>query len=98
MALTPEARTVINQVLKKSRSSDPLDSPGTAQELVGVLRAVDLDKDFLDVTVDSQAIHVTGLGDAMDDVIGPMVNKPVRVRVLRENKGTFRFRDIELDD
>jgi len=98
IALTPEARTVINQVLRQSRPVDPQDAPGTEQELVGILRAVDLDKDFLDVTVAGQAVHVAGLGDAMDDVIGPMVNRPVKVRVVREHRGTIRFRDIELDD
>jgi hypothetical protein len=97
IALTPDARLVINQALKKSRPPDVTDSPDTEQELIGILRAVDLDKDFLDVTVAGQAAHVTGLGDPMDDVIGPMVNKPVRVRVVQA-KGALRFRDIELDD
>ena len=42
-------------------------------------------------TVAGQATHVTGLGDPADDVIGPMVNKPVRVRVVQA-KGALRFR------
>jgi len=96
-ALTPEARTVINETLKKSRPVDAQGSPATEEEFIGILRAVDLDKDFLAVTVDGQHFHVVGLGDAMDDVIGPMVNKTVKVLVVRE-KGAIRFRDIELDE
>jgi hypothetical protein len=39
-----------------------------------------------------------GFRDAIDDVIGPIVNKPVKVQVVREHRGTIRFQDIELDD
>jgi len=66
--------------------------------IVGILRAVDLDNDFLDVAVESHAVHVLGLGDTMDDVIGPMVNKRVKVIAGREAKGSLRLRDIELDE
>ena len=98
IALTPDARNVINQTLKKLRPIEPPDSQSTEEELIGVLRAVDLDNDFLDVTVDGHHSHVVGLGDAMDDVIGPMVNKKVRVQVVRRASGPLRFRDIELDE
>jgi hypothetical protein len=98
IALTPEARTTINQTLNKIRPVDVSDSPGTDEELIGTIRAVDLDKDFLDVTVGDQALHVVDLGDAMDDLIGPMVNKKVKVHVIRKATGPLRFRDIELDE
>jgi hypothetical protein len=60
------------------------------------LRAVDLDRDFLVVAVDEKALQVAGLGDAMDDIIGPMVNKRVKVHAIRRATGQLRFRDIEL--
>ncbi|MDZ4343526.1 MAG: hypothetical protein U1E51_13965, partial [Candidatus Binatia bacterium] len=94
IALTLEARTVINQTLKKTR---PVAGPGIEEELIGVLRAVDLENDFLNVIVNGQTLHVTGLGDAMDDVIGPMVNKPVKVQVIRRGSA-IRFTDIEFDE
>ncbi len=96
IALTPEARTTINQTLKKNRPDDVSDSPGRDEELIGILRAVDLDKDSLVVTVADEAFHVVGLGDAMDDIIGPMVNKRVKVQVIRRATDQIRFRDIEL--
>lgn len=99
IALTPEARSVINQNIKINR---PAEAPGSlsavAEEIVGTLRAVDLDKDFLDVVVDGQPKRISGLGDTMDDVIGPMVNKRVKVVGVRTAKGALRLRDIELDE
>jgi hypothetical protein len=66
--------------------------------MVGVLRAVDLNNDYLDVSVEGRSVHVIGLGDTMDDVIGPMMNKSVKVTIVPEPKGIFRLRDIELDE
>ena len=98
VALTPEARKVINHTIKKNRPIHAEDSQGVEEEVIGTLRAVDLERDFLNVIVDSQAFHIVGLGDAMDDVIGPMVNKTVKVQVLRGARDSLRFRDIELDE
>ena len=98
ISLTPEARTVINQTLKKNRPVDAQGSQASEEELTGLLRAVDLDKDFLDLTIDGHHSHVVGLGDAMDDVIGPMINKRVKVTAVQDTRGTIRFRDIELDE
>lgn len=61
------------------------------QEFTGVLRALDLDSDWLKVDVDSGQVTVRGLSQAVDDVIGPMVNKAVKSR-----RGDLRFVDIML--
>ena len=98
IALTPEARSTMNLTLKKTRPADAAESPGQDEELAGTLRAVDLDRDSLVVTVADEAIQVVGLGDAMDDLIGPMVNKRVKVQVVRRLLGPLRFRDIELEE
>jgi hypothetical protein len=98
ISLTPDARRVINHTIKRNRPLGAPDALNAEEEITGTLRAVDLEKDFLDVMVDGQALHVVGLGDAMDDVIGPMVNKTVKVQIVRGSKGPLRFRDIELDD
>jgi hypothetical protein len=74
VALTPEARATINQSIRNTRQVSVRDATESQKEFVGSLRAVDLDKDFLDIVVEGQTLHVVGLGDAMDDVIGPMVN------------------------
>jgi len=95
IAFTPEARKQINQSIKSARPAGVDDAKSIEEEIVGTLRAVDLEKDFLDVVVDGKSVHIVGLGDALDDVIGPMVNKAVKVQILRDAKGTVRLRDIE---
>jgi hypothetical protein len=98
VALTTDSRTAINQTLRKGRPAATQDAPEAEEEIVGMLRAVDLDKDWLDVVVNGQSVHVTGLGDAMDDLIGPMVNRTVKVQIIRKTNGPVRFRDIELEE
>lgn len=43
-------------------------------------------------------MHVVGLQDAVDDVIGPMVNRSVIVRAVRVSQNKLNFVDIELAD
>jgi len=57
-----------------------------------------LDKDWLDVVVGGVSVHVVGLQDAVDDVIGPMVNRTVVVRAIRNSENKLTFLDIELAD
>jgi hypothetical protein len=65
--------------------------------ITGILRALHLDKDWLEVASDGKSVRILGLKDAVDDVIGPMVNRSVIVRVVRSGK-VNRFVDIELDE
>jgi hypothetical protein len=41
-------------------------------------------------------VEVRQLSQAVDDVIGPMVNKKVSVRAIKPQRGELRFTDIEL--
>jgi hypothetical protein len=68
-----------------------------------VLRGVQLDKDWLDVTstevqpgIDPHTT-VLEISEVLDDVIGPMVNKRVVVTALRRANKYF-YRDIELQE
>ncbi len=95
VSLGVDARTNINQQLKKKATVESA-SNEVFEELRGTLRALHLDKDWLDVVVDGVSVHVEGLQDAVDDVIGPMVNRPVVVRVIRKSQKKIKFLDIEL--
>lgn len=97
VSLGVESRGSINQQLRK-KTVLPEKTDEVPDELRGTLRAVHLDKDWLDVLVEGISIHVDGLQDAVDDVIGPMVNRSVLVRVIRTAKGKFKFVDIEPAD
>lgn len=78
------------RTIKKHRAS-----PATREEsLHGILRAVHLDKDWLELASDARPIHVNKVGDQVDDVIGPMVNKPVVVHTTVEGD-RYEFVDIE---
>jgi hypothetical protein len=48
--------------------------------------------------VGEQHLRVDQVGETQDDVIGPMVNKPVLVQVIRDPRRRCHFRDIEIDD
>ena len=83
----------------RGRPSEPAMNPeSTEVALRGLLRAVHLEKDWLELYVNDVPVHISGVGETVDDVIGPMVNHSVVVQVLKDSKGTYTFRDIELED
>jgi len=94
----PENRKTINRVLRPSKTTSDTQADEPEVEFRGVLRGLHLEKDWLELLVDGQTVHVDGLNEAVDDVIGPMVNRPVIVQTRRTKKGRFRFTDIESDD
>jgi hypothetical protein len=95
IALGVEARGNINQQLRKKASAS-IKGGEVSEELRGTLRAVHLDKDWLEVVVEGIPIHIDGLQDTVDDVIGPMVNRSVIVRAVGVSQTKLRFVDIEL--
>jgi hypothetical protein len=97
VALGVESRNNINQQLRK-KSVLPAKTDEIEEELIGTLRAVHLDKDWLEIIVNGTSMHIDGLQDAVDDVIGPMVNRSVIVRTIRVAQNKFKFIDIELGD
>ena len=62
--------------------------------LNGTLRALDLDNDWSEVIVDGVRKHVKGVGEAPDDIMGPMVNREVKVSAGRR-RGELLLIDIE---
>jgi len=99
ITLSPESRKLISETL---RGPNKEQTDGQIKEeiiLNGVLRALDLDKDWLEIVIDDQQHRrVTGVGEAVDDVIGPMVNHDVIVRARLGKGGAIKFIDIELDE
>ncbi len=91
----PETRNAINSALRAKAPID--DKAAEIQELRGVLRALHLDKDWLVLWTDGKSVQVNGLADAVDDVIGPMVNRKVVVQVQRRGR-RLNFFDIEIDE
>jgi hypothetical protein len=97
VVLVPESRKLIAQTLKAEAPPTSVDM--TPAIVKGVLRAVHLNKDWLEVTLeDGTDVRVLNVGEALDDVIGPMVNHPVTVQALKDQKGKLHFRDIEREE
>ncbi len=87
-----ELSEALRKMKPKARSTDE------AIDISGTLRALHLDEDWLEVvTNDASPIHIVGATDALDDVVGPMVNRRVIVSVVRRGSKTV-YRDIELDE
>ena len=86
----------------RTRVADSLnaDAPsGMSDEASGVLRAVHLDANWLEVVQQSgQPLHCRIEHEVLDDVVGPMINRQVIVRGRWTRRGTqFNLIDIELD-
>jgi hypothetical protein len=98
VTLIPETRALISKAIKVQTTGSSVDILGAEPKVLGgVLRALNLDKDWLELTVDNNNIRVHGLGEEMDDVIGPMVNHTVRVKTAIKNKRHY-FVDMESEE
>jgi len=93
--LMPAERKTIGEVIRRERDQEKGVSICQELSLTGILRAVHLDKDWLEVTIGQEHIHVGDVGDTVDDVIGPMVNRPVIIQTVKDSQGRYHFRDIE---
>ena len=98
ITLMPTTRRAIGDAVRKTTRQVPGAASLTEETLRGVLRAVHLDEDWLEVTVDGQLVKIVEAGEAGDDVIGPMVNRPVIVRIVRDARGRRLFHDIEPEE
>jgi len=97
ISLAPEARIQLNAALKADRP--PGEDAAERSVVRGVLRAIHLDEQWLSVTDSQDPTRHTKIGrtsDAIDDIIGPMVNHAVVVETVRDQRGRHVFRDIEL--
>lgn len=95
-----ETRQRLNVALRKAKPPKGLIATDEEVILNGVLRAVHLDQDWLEVvtleTLPSNK-RIGDAGDALDDVVGPMVNRRVTVHAIRRGD-RYLYRDIELDE
>lgn len=95
IVLNPDVRHSIGERIRGLRAE--ASHPNEHRTYEGTLRAIHLDQDWLEVVVDGQKRKVSGVGEQVDDVIGPMVNKVVTVYVETDGE-RHRFLDIELVD
>jgi hypothetical protein len=93
ITLDADSRRTITEVIHK-QFTKPKASGETEGVLSGILRAVHLDQDWLEVTVDGNHERVFGVGETVDDHVGPLMNRRVVVQIVTQN-GRHLFRDID---
>lgn len=102
VVLVPDSRELINEAIKRPKVDTPISKTEQKEtQLRGILRALHLDKDWIEVTIfdeGEQHIKVYETGDVIDDVVGPMVNRRVIVDVLRKPNGKHIYRDIQSEE
>ena len=98
VVLTQESRKSMTTAIRGASSEPAQTAQASEVALKGILRAVHLEKDWIEVFVDDTLVRVSGVGETVDDVIGPMVNHQVVVHVTRNAKGEYGFRDIEVEE
>jgi hypothetical protein len=97
VVFSADDRKLINQTIKKAIPAVE-STEGTDTTFTGILRAVHLDQDWIEVTVrdpTEQHIRIEKAGEAIDDVVGPMINRPVQVDATRTATGRLLFKDIQ---
>jgi hypothetical protein len=96
IVLMPSSREEITKAIKRG---SPARLGDEAEEVMlrGVLRALHLDEDWLQVDIDPEhGFRIDGAKEVVDDVIGPMVNREVVVQATTTSRGKYQFRDIQL--
>ena len=100
ISLAAPIRSEINAKLSQERDEEP--QKDTRREPVrGVLRALDLDQQWIVVTdLQNPDTHtrIQRTPEALDDMIGPMVNQQVIIETRVDEKGRHYFLDIQLDE
>lgn len=96
----PESRKALNKSLRTTKTKSEEDSKLEEKQLLGVLRALHLDKDWIEISIpeETEAIRIYQTGDVIDDIVGPMVNQRVLVDVLLTADGKYLFQDIQSDE
>ncbi len=96
--LTPNSRKNIAETLRTAEIGGSPDTRDNETMLRGILRALDLDHDWLEISVQGTHKRIRGVGETVDDLIGPMVNREVVVRVRPGRGRSLTFIDIEQDE
>lgn len=100
--LVPDTRGTINYALKKPVIELQESSGNKVINLTGILRGLQLDKDWIEVSINGENIKIYDAKEEIDDVIGRMVNRRIVVEVLDKSEKAadkrYTLRDIQLEE
>lgn len=95
VTISTGARKMINESIRRQFKRPPPASDLTEETLTGILRAVHLDQDWLEIVIGREHIRISEVGETVDDVVGPMVNRQVAAQTLRKPNGQRILVDIQ---
>jgi len=99
--LTPISRQNVNDTLRSRKKAVDTSSGLREEQVTGVLRALHLDRDWIEIVTPepaSEHIQIHQTGDVIDDIVGPLVNRRVVVDVAVQPDGKRLFRDVQSDE
>jgi hypothetical protein len=94
ITILPTTRKLIGDSLRR-QFPKPRRIEEKEETITGTLRALDLDHDWLEVTVDNVHIRIIDVSETVDDLIGPLVNRSVIVQALRKQNRQLALLDIQ---
>jgi hypothetical protein len=101
IVFSPTSRQAINKTLRETKKPPEEQAELKEEQLTGVLRALHLDQDWLELSfpgTNRENIRVYQTGDVIDDLVGPMVNHRVILDVALHPDGKHVFRDIQSEE
>ncbi|NJL22023.1 MAG: hypothetical protein HC895_16340 [Leptolyngbyaceae cyanobacterium SM1_3_5] len=102
IVLRPDTREVIKNVLKKPKLASQEAANYRIIQLKGTLHGLQLDDDWIEVSIDGNNQKIYDAKEEIDDVIGSMVNRRVAVEVAehsdRPAEKKYSLRDIQLEE
>jgi len=101
IVFSPTSRQAINKTLRETKRPSEEKMELKEEQLKGVLRALHLDQDWLELSfpgTDRENIRINKTGDIIDDLVGPMVNHRVIVDVALQPDGKRLLRDIQSEE
>jgi len=98
VTLGVESRHELNAAIKQTKMR-VTDNAEEIETIIGVLRGLHLDQDWLVIRpIDSiEQVRIEGASEVLDDVIGPMVNQRVKVSAVRRGSKHI-YRDIDFEE
>lgn len=100
--LLPETRSTIKNTLKKSEPEFSEQPEYKIISLRGTLRGLQLDKDWIEISVNGENKKVYDAKEEIDDVVGPMVNRRVVAEVIERSDTSmekrYSLRDLQLEE
>ena len=94
----PDSRELLTRMIRSEWQRTSKESQDLS--IRGVLRALHLERDWLEVRSDEDTpIRIHRTGEIIDDIVGPMVNRRVIVTVTyNARNGRYLYRDIQLEE